>query len=148
MNINSLKFSSFFLFYFLFFIVTDGNASTSVLTVASMVTVVSMVTQASTVPVASTAAVASHTSVDITGTQTTTTASTNPPTSSEGTHCLTFSLDQTFTPDLSNQTSAAFQTLAATVIEVVRHVCICTLCFSHQTLYCTKLTDTAHSHTL
>lgn len=99
-------------------VVTDGNASTSVTTVASTVIVVSAVTLASTVTDFSAV------SEDVNGVQTTTTASTNPPTSSEGTLGLAFSLDQTFTSDLSEQTSAAFQTLAATVINVVRHLCI------------------------
>lgn len=121
-----------------FVVVTDGNASTRATTVASTVTVATTISASSRVTVASTANVASHTSVDITGTQTTT-SSTNPPTSSEGTLGLTFSLDQTFTSDLSDQTSASFQTLAAAVIQVVGR-CICTMYFSYQTMYCTKFT--------
>ncbi|XP_069023713.1 spore coat protein SP65-like [Embiotoca jacksoni] len=46
-------------------------------------------------------------------------ASTDPPTSSEGTLGLQFSLDQTFTPDLAISSSTAFKTLAATVVEAI-----------------------------
>ncbi|GLD66918.1 cell wall integrity and stress response component 4-like isoform X2 [Lates japonicus] len=52
----------------------------------------------------------------------TTTASTDPPTSSEGTLGLTFSLNQTFTSDLSNSSSTAFKSLAATVVKEVNKV--------------------------
>ncbi|XP_023274203.1 mucin-5AC-like isoform X2 [Seriola lalandi dorsalis] len=49
----------------------------------------------------------------------TTSASTDPPTSSEGTLGLQFSLNQTFTSVLSNSSSAAFQSLATTVVTEV-----------------------------
>ncbi|KAK5866131.1 hypothetical protein PBY51_020345 [Eleginops maclovinus] len=47
---------------------------------------------------------------------------TDPPTSSEGTLGLQFSLDQTFTSDLSDSSSTAYKTLAATVISEVNKV--------------------------
>ncbi|KAM7419270.1 hypothetical protein PAMA_016401 [Pampus argenteus] len=52
----------------------------------------------------------------------TTTASTNPPSSSEGTLGLQFSLNKIFTADLSNPSSTAFQTLAASVVAEVNKV--------------------------
>ncbi|KAM7419269.1 hypothetical protein PAMA_016401 [Pampus argenteus] len=52
----------------------------------------------------------------------TTTASTNPPSSSEGTLGLQFSLNKIFSADLSNPSSTAFQTLAATVVTEVNKV--------------------------
>ncbi|KAM9363699.1 uncharacterized protein ABDE67_019018 [Symphorus nematophorus] len=50
------------------------------------------------------------------------TASTDPPTASEGTLGLRFSLNQTFTSDLSDSTSAAFQALASTVVTELNRV--------------------------
>lgn len=66
----------------------DGNASIGATTVAATVTV------------------ASNTPVDITVTNKTTAALTNPPNSSEGTFGLTFSLNQTFTVHLISLTQA------------------------------------------
>ncbi|XP_059188009.1 uncharacterized protein LOC131970566, partial [Centropristis striata] len=47
---------------------------------------------------------------------------TDPPSSSEGTLGLTFSLNQTFTSDLSDSSSTAYKTLSATVIKEVNKV--------------------------
>ncbi|XP_045903185.1 poly(A) polymerase-like [Micropterus dolomieu] len=66
---------------------------------------------------------AAPTSPSTTTATTTTTASTNPPTFSEGTLGLTFRLNQEFTSDLSNPSSTAFQTLAASVVRAVNRVC-------------------------
>lgn len=48
------------------------------------------------------------------------TESTDPPSASEGSLGLSFRLTRTFTSDLTNSTSAAFQTLAAEVTTEVR----------------------------
>jgi len=45
----------------------------------------------------------------------TTGSSTNPPTSTEGTLGLEFRLDRTFTPDLADKSTSAFQNLAMNV---------------------------------
>ncbi|XP_034544320.1 uncharacterized protein PB18E9.04c-like [Notolabrus celidotus] len=56
-------------------------------------------------------------------TETTTIASTDPPSSSEGTLGLQFKLNQTFTSDLSNSSSIAYKTLSITVTSEVNKVC-------------------------
>ncbi|KAF3849228.1 hypothetical protein F7725_015725 [Dissostichus mawsoni] len=53
----------------------------------------------------------------------TTTASIISTTSNEGTLALKFSIDQTFTADLSNSSSTAYQTLAAEVVKELNKVC-------------------------
>ncbi|XP_036970592.1 mucin-19-like [Acanthopagrus latus] len=53
------------------------------------------------------------------GSTTASPASTDPPSSTEGTLSLVFRLNQTFTSDLADQSSAAFKTLAATVVTEV-----------------------------
>ncbi|KAJ8000465.1 hypothetical protein DPEC_G00180400 [Dallia pectoralis] len=62
---------------------------------------------------------------------TTTPASTDPPSPSEGSQNLQFSLNQNFAPDLSDQSSKGFKTLAAAVVLQVNRVFSNTTGFLH-----------------
>ncbi|XP_005741129.1 integumentary mucin C.1-like [Pundamilia nyererei] len=103
---------------------TLGSNTTAATTVGSnttaATTVVSNTTAATTVSPNTTT---TSTTVTTLPTTTTSTASTDPPTASQGALGLIFSLSETFTADLANRSSSAFQTLAQKVTNEVNAAC-------------------------
>jgi hypothetical protein len=86
---------------------TMTNSTTSAATTADVTTTPQAVAKTTT------------TAVPAATTTTTAVALTNPPSSSEGTLILRFSLDEKFTPDLANPSSSAFKALAGKVVSEV-----------------------------
>ncbi|KAM9528290.1 uncharacterized protein ACWYII_041015 [Salvelinus alpinus] len=99
---------------------TMTNATTSAATTAAPTAAVTTTTLAdvTTTP----PAVAKTTTTAVPAAATTTVAPTGPPSSSEGTLILRFSLNQMFTLDLANPSSSAFKTLAGKVVLEVNRI--------------------------
>nr|XP_014268820.2 mucin-5AC isoform X1 [Maylandia zebra] len=93
---------------------TLGSNTTAATTVGSNTTAATTVSPNTTT---------TSTTVTTLPTTTTSTASTDPPTASQGALGLIFSLSQTFTADLANSSSSAFQALAQKVTNEVNAAC-------------------------
>ncbi|XP_064819199.1 uncharacterized protein LOC135536906 [Oncorhynchus masou masou] len=99
--------------------------TTTAVPVATTTTAVPVATTTTAVPAATTttAVLAATTITTVPAAATTAAvALTNPPSSSEGTLILRFSLDEKFTSDLANPSSSAFKALAGKVVSEVNKI--------------------------